>query len=141
MRVGPFNACLGLLSMALIMAVHGCNNVRISLNTPITQKDVAFIIPGQTTLSDVTGKLGTPDSITPSSQGAVATYRFLDMKYSRINFGWLVKPWSPADPDLVIARTGFGTDGFQVLYDSHWVVTQYSFLRHPSPRRFNPYPF
>lgn len=141
MRVDSSNACPVLLFMGLILALHGCNNVRISLNTPITYKDVAFIIPGQTTLADVTGKIGTPDSITPSFKGAVATYRFLDMKYSRINFGWLVKPWSPVDPDLVIARTGFGTDAFQVLYDSHWVVTQYSFLRQPSPRRFNPYPF
>lgn len=141
MRAGSLNRGFLLLSIALLLAIHGCNNVRITLNDPINQNDVAFIIPGQTTLSDVTAKLGTPDSITRSAKGAVATYRFLDMKYSRVNFGWLAKPWSPIDPDLIIARNGMGTDAFQVLYDSHWVVTQYTFLRHPSPRRFNPYPF
>ncbi|MEK7299930.1 MAG: hypothetical protein AAB072_02425, partial [Nitrospirota bacterium] len=65
------------------------------MNTPISQADVAFIEPGKTTLADVIGKLGTPDSITDSDIGVVATYRFLDMKYSRVNFGWLAKPWSP----------------------------------------------
>ncbi len=119
----------------------GCNVVRITLNTPITQNDVAFIVPGQTTLADVITKLGTPDSITESNMGVVATYRFLDMKYSRINFGWLLKPFSPVDSDLIISRTGFGTDAFELLCDSNWVVTHQSFLRRLSGPRFNPYPF
>jgi sulfur carrier protein ThiS len=119
----------------------GCNVVRITLNTPLTQNDVAFIVPGQTTLADVIAKLGTPDSITESYTGAVATYRFLDMKYSRINFGWLVKPFSPIDPDLIISRTGLGTDAFELLCDSNWVITHQSFLRRLSGSRFNPYPF
>ncbi len=119
----------------------GCNVVRITLNTPLTQNDVAFIVPGQTTLADVITKLGTPDSITESNMGVVATYRFLDMKYSRINFGWLLKPFSPVDSDLIISRTGFGTDAFELLCDSNWVVTHQSFLRRLSVPRFNPYPF
>jgi hypothetical protein len=119
----------------------GCNVVRITLNTPLTQNDVAFIVPGQTTLADVITKLGTPDSITESSMGVVATYRFLDMKYSRINFGWLLKPFSPVDTDMIISRTGFGTDAFELLCDSNWVVTHQSFLRRLSGPRFNPYPF
>jgi sulfur carrier protein ThiS len=119
----------------------GCNVVRITLNTPLTQNDVAFIVPGQTTLADVIAKLGTPDSITESNMGVVATYRFLDMKYSRINFGWLLKPFSPVDTDMIISRTGFGTDAFELLCDSNWVVTHQSFLRRLSGARFNPYPF
>jgi hypothetical protein len=119
----------------------GCNVVRITLNTPLTQNDVAFIIPGQTTLADVITKLGTPDSITDSHTGVVATYRFLDMKYSKINFGWMLKLWSPVDVDLIISRTGLGTDAFELLCDSNWVVTHQSFLRHFSSPRFNPYPF
>ena len=121
--------------------VVGCNVVRITLNDPLTQDDVAFIVPGETTLADVVAKLGTPDSITDSHAGIVATYRFLDMKYSRINFGWLLKPWSPVDPDLIVSRTGFGTDAFELLCSSDWVVTHQSFLRHLSGPRFNPYPF
>ena len=119
----------------------GCSVVRITLNTPLTQNDVAFIVPGQTTLADVITRLGTPDSITDSHTGVVATYRFLDMKYSRINFGWLLKFWSPADVDLIISRTGLGTDALELLCDSKWVVTHQSFLRHLSNARFNPYPF
>lgn len=135
-RLGPLLLCL-LMGWSIV----GCNVVRITLNTPLTQDDVAFIVPGQTTLADVVTKLGTPDSITDSHAGIVATYRFLDMKYSRINFGWLAKPWSPVDPDLIISRTGFGTDAFELLCDSNWVVTHQSFLRHLSGPRFNPYPF
>jgi len=119
----------------------GCNVARITLNTALTQNDVDFIVPGQTTLADVITKLGTPDSITDSYTGVVATYRFLDMKYSRINFGWLLKFWSPVDTDLIISRTGLGTDAFELLCDSNWVVTHQSFLRHLSGPRFNPYPF
>ena len=123
------------------MTFVGCNVVRLTLNTTITQNDVAFIVPGKTTLADVITKLGTPDSITDSNTGVVATYRFLDMRYSRINFGWLLKPWSPVDMDLIISRTGLGTDAFELLCDSNWVVTHQSFLRHLSGPRFNPYPF
>jgi hypothetical protein len=63
------------------------------------------------------------------------------MKYSRVNFGWLLKFWSPVDADLLISRTGLGTDAFELLCDSNWVVTHQSFLRHLSGPRFNPYPF
>lgn len=130
-----------LLSMLMGVTFAGCNVVRITLNTPLTQDDVAFIVPGQTTLTDVITKLGTPDSLTDSYTGVVATYRFLDMKYSRVNFGWLLKPWSPVDTDLIISRTGLGADAFELLCDSNWVVTHQSFLRRLSGPRFNPYPF
>ncbi|MCI0426729.1 MAG: hypothetical protein L0Z46_01775 [Nitrospiraceae bacterium] len=133
--------CPILLSTVMCVTFLGCNVARITLNTPLTQNDVAFIVPGQTTLADVITKLGTPDSITESYAGVVATYRFLDMKYSRINFGWLLKPFFPVDTDLIISRTGLGTDALELLCDSNWVVTHQSFLRHLSGPRFNPYPF
>jgi hypothetical protein len=92
-------------------------------------------------LTDVITKLGSPDSIADSRAGTIATYRFLDMKYSRVNFGWLFKLLTPVDPDLLISRTGFGTDAFVLLCDSNWVVTHQSFLRRLSSSRFDPYPF
>lgn len=141
MKLSLSRLCLILLSTFMCLTFVGCNVVRITLNTPLTQNDVAFIVPGQTTLADVITKLGTPDSITESNMGIVATYRFLDMKYSRINFGWLLKPFSPVDTDLIISRTGLGTDAFELLCDSNWVVTHQSFLRRLSGSRFNPYPF
>lgn len=130
-----------LLFTVMCVTSVGCNVVRITLNTSLTQDDVAFIVPGQTTLADVITKLGAPDSITDSYTGVVATYRFLDMKYSRVNFGWLLKPWTPVDPDLIISRTGLGVDALEVICDARRVVTHQSFLRHLSGPRFNPYPF
>jgi hypothetical protein len=141
MKLPSSGLCPILLSTVMCVTFLGCNVARITLNTPLTQNDVAFIVPGQTTLADVITKLGTPDSITESNMGIVATYRFLDMKYSRINFGWLLKPFSPVDTDLIISRTGFGTDALELLCDSNWVVTHQSFLRRLSGPRFNPYPF
>ncbi|HJT21469.1 MAG TPA: hypothetical protein VJ746_13420 [Nitrospira sp.] len=132
---------LVVLLLATATLSGGCNVVRITFNTPLTQQDVEFIVPGHTTFADVVGKLGAPDALTDSVAGFVATYRFLDMKYSRVNFGVLLRPWSPVDPDLIISRTGMGADALQVLYDSDGIVTQHGFLRHASGPRFNPYPF
>ena len=134
-------ACLIVLLLTLCMTTAACNVIRIKLNTPLYQDDVAFIEPGKTTLTDVVAKLGVPDSITDSYLGVVATYRFLDMKYSRVNFGYLLKPWTPVDPDLIISRTGFGVDAFELYCDSNWVVTHQSFLRQLSGPQFNPSPF
>ncbi len=133
--------CLSFLVVMISMIVQGCNFIRITLNTPLTPEDVIFIIPGQTTLADVVSRLGSPDSLTESTTGIVTTYRFLDMKYSRVNFGWLARPWTPVDPDLIFSRTGFGTDALQVLYDSNGIVTQHSFLRHVTDLPFHAYPF
>ncbi|HEX6949988.1 MAG TPA: hypothetical protein VF127_10365 [Nitrospira sp.] len=131
-----------LLLLVLVGALTpGCNVVRVTLNTPLTPDDVAFIVPGQTTLLEVVDRLGSPDSINNSETGIVSVHRFLDMKYARVNFGWLAKPWSPVDPDLIFSRTGFGTDAFQVFYDSNGTVVQHSFLRHVIDRPFHPYPF
>ena len=133
---------ISLLLLVLISIVFsGCNVVRITLNTPLTPEDVTFIVPGQTTLLEVVDRLGSPDSINNSTSGIVSIHRFLDMKYARINFGYLARPWSPVDPDLIFSRTGFGTDAFQVFYDSNGVVVQHSFLRHVTERPFHPYPF
>jgi hypothetical protein len=133
--------CSILLFTIICTTFAGCNVVRITLNTALTQSDVAFIVPGKTTLADVINTLGTPDSITDSYNGVVVTYRFLDVKYSRVNFGWLWKLWSPVDSDLIFSRTGLGTDAFQLFCDSNWVVTHRSFFRHLSSPRFSLYPF
>ncbi|MDF0645683.1 MAG: hypothetical protein P0111_16760 [Nitrospira sp.] len=137
----PRSQLLVLPIVALALAMGACNVVRITLNTPITLNDVTFIEPGRTNLSDVIAKLGAPDSMTDSDNGIVVTYRFLDVRYSRVNFGWLAKPWSPVDPDLIFSRLGLGVDAFQVLCDSNLVVQHRSFLRHFAGPQFTPYPF
>jgi hypothetical protein len=135
-KVTPF-----LLAVMVGLPSLGCNVVRISLNTTLSPEDVAFIVPGKTKLADVVARLGAPDSISNSDTGIVATYRFLDLKYSRVNFGWLAKPWTPVDPDLIFSRTGLGVDSFQVLCDSQWVVLEQGFQRHFLRPPFHPYPF
>lgn len=130
-----------LLTALLGLSSLGCNVVRVSLNTSLTAEDVAFIVPGQTTFAEVVARLGAPDSIGDSDTGMVATYRFLDVKYSRVNFGWLAKPWTPVDPDLIFSRTGLGIDAFQVFCDGQWVVVQQGFQRHLTRPPFYPYPF
>lgn len=129
------------LGALIPLSAFGCNVARISLNTVLTPEDVAFIVPGKTTLADVVTKLGAPDSINDSDTGIVATYRFLDLKYSRVNFGWLVKPWTPVDPDLIFSRAGLGVDAFEVLCDPQWVVVHQGFQRHLYRHPFHPYPF
>ena len=119
-----------ILGALVSLSAFGCNVARISLNNVLTPEDVAFIVPGKTTLADVVTKLGAPDSINDSDRGIVATYRFLDLKYSRVNFGWLVKPWTPVDPDLIFSRAGLGVDAFEVLCDPQWVVVHHGFQRH-----------
>ncbi len=119
----------------------GCNVVRISLNTTLTPQDVAFIVPGRTTLADVVMKLGAPDTLIESETGILATYRFMDLKYSRVNLGWLAKPWTPVDPDLIFSRTGLAVDAFQVAFDPGWVVQHHAFQRRLPGHPFYPYPF
>lgn len=130
-----------LVGAFVCLATLGCNVVRVSLNTTLGPEDVAFIVPGRTTMAEVVAKLGTPDSIGDTDTGMVATYRFFDVKYSRVNFGWLAKPWTPVDPDLIFSRTGLGIDAFQVFCNAQWVVVQQGFQRHLTRPPFYPYPF
>src|SRR5688572_5881976 len=134
-----YNACI--IVVLVLTSMTACNFIRISFNAPITPQDVAFIVPGNTSLTDVIHKLGSPDSLADSTSGVVATYRFLDLKYSRVNFGWLVRPWSPIDPDLIFSRTGLGIDAFEVWCDPKWVVIHQGFERHLIRPPFYPYPF
>lgn len=130
-----------LLSIVTAASLAGCNVARLTINTPLTPEHVAFITEGRTTLTDVVARLGAPDSMADADIGTVVTYRFLNAKYSRVNFGWLAKPWSPVDPDLVLSRSGFGADAFEVICDTNWVVIHRAFVRHRPEPLFTPYPF
>ncbi len=119
----------------------GCNIARLTINTPLTPQHVAFIAEGRTTLAEVVNALGAPDSMAEAESGTTVVYRFLNAKYSRVNFGWLVKPWSPVDPDLVMSRSGFGADAFELICDANWVIIHQGFVRHRPEPLFTPYPF
>lgn len=130
-----------LVAVMVSLPFMGCNVARVTLNTTLTPESVAFIVPGKTTFTDVVTRLGAPDTITDADSGVVATYRFLNIKYSRVNFGWLAKPWTPVDPDLIFSRTGLGVDEFQVFCNLDWVVVQQGFQRSLTRPPFHPYPF
>ena len=130
-----------LLPIAACLFLSGCTLARITVNTPLQEEDVKFIVPGQTSFYHVIDRLGVPDSITPAENGMVATYYFLDAKYSRVNFGIIAKIWSPVDPDVIFAAGGLGADMFQVQFDGNGKALASSFAYHTYSRSFSAWPF
>jgi hypothetical protein len=56
---------------------------------------------------------------------------------SRINFAWLIQPWSSVDPELVMSRSSFGADAYELTCDAHWVIIHQDFVRY-SPDQSSP---
>lgn len=130
--------------LAVLFAMNGCGFVSFALvtvNDPIEPSDVAFIESGKTTFPDVVKKLGVPDELSGTDQGAVAVYHFRDGKYSRVNFGWPLRFWLSVSPDLILAAGGLGTDVFMVAFDPHWVAREHAFAKHAAAARSMPWPF
>jgi hypothetical protein len=130
-------------AMAMIVAsgTTGCSFARLTINDTIMAADVAFIVPGRTTFRDIVERLGAPDEMRPAYDGAVVLYHFHDAKYSRVNFGHLLRPWTPIQPDLVLSTIGLGTEVFEVILDEQWIARQQAFTHHPSGRSHVPWPF
>ena len=143
MNVVPLPIARHLLPVAycLTLILSGCTFTRVSVNEPLHSEDVSFIVPGETSFSKVIDRLGVPDSLTPTEEGMVARYYFLDVKYTRVNFGIIAKIWSPVDPDLIFAAGGLGTDMFQVQFDGNGITLASSFAYHTRTRSFNAWPF
>ena len=124
------------LSLMLMFAlVDGCgfaDFARLSINEPITMKDVAFIRPDQTTFAEVVAQLGTPDELVESEAGVIAVYRFLDAKYSRINYGVVASAWSPIPPDLITAGLVMRLNRLDVRLSPTWVVHRVEFTNQPA---------
>ena len=132
----------GLLVFTLACSACGVLTfARLSVNEPITAEDLAFIAAGQTTLRDMAEKIGAPNELTKVEGGALGVYYFLDAKYSRVNFGWVLRFWSPVDPELILSKGGLGMDRLEVRFDSAWVVRDYGFANHAGARGFVPQPF
>jgi len=132
------------LTLVMVLVASGCGFVtfaRVSVNNPLRVGDVAFITPGRTTFVTVVDRLGPPNELAELHDGIVATYYFLDAKYSRVNFGWFARFWLPVSPDVVLAGGGLGTDMFQVLFDRDWVAIDAAFAYHTGTPSFSPWPF
>ncbi len=134
---------LGLLVVfALINSCGFADFARVSVNEPITMEDVAFICPDQTTFAEVIDRLGTPDELLESETGVIVGYRFLDMRYSRINYGILASAWSPVTPDVITEGLGMRLNRLTIRLSPTWVVQGTDFTNQPDrPSGFNPVPF
>lgn len=134
---------VGLIAVGLVLSGCPIQWRRITINETIKPEDVTFIRAGETTLSEVLAKLGAPDEISDSPGGAVARYRFRDLKYFRVNFGYAVKFLTPPGipDDMVLAGGGTGTHEFHVVFDANWVVQYHAFALHLGASQYRHWPF
>lgn len=117
---------------------------RVTINEPINEEMVAFIQKDRTTFKDVVDELGTPTRLISTTGGAIAVYEFLDIKYSRANYGWLIQflPQSQGQSvDMVMAGGGLGIDMFQVAFNDRWIAQYYTFAKHPDASHYVLWPF
>lgn len=131
--------------LLLVILNTGCGLatlVRISVNKHVAPEDLTFLQPDQTTLSDLVNRLGTPDEITASDDVLVARYHFLDAKYTRVNYGTLLQPWTPISPDMITEGLDTGLDALEVVLDSSWRIRHVAFSQHRNPpSQFRFWPF
>jgi hypothetical protein len=134
-------ACL-LLIPGFLSSCGFVTIARVSVNTHLSPEDVAFIQRDQTTLAEIVSRLGTPDEITTSDEGLVAIYHFLDAKYSRVNYGLLMRIWSPANVDLITQGLGMGLESLAIRFNASLRVDQVEFAHfHDRPPGFRFWPF
>lgn len=137
------HARLGLLlTFTLIDGCGFADFARVSVNEPITMDNVAFIRPDQTTFAEVIARLGTPDEFLDSETGVFVVYRFLDARYSRINYGSLASAWSPVTPDLITEGLGMRLNRLTIRLSPTWIVHHIEFSNQPEqPSGFTLVPF
>ena len=129
------------------LSVAGCDPIswtRVTLNRPLAGDDVAFIVPGKTTLDEVVARLGAPDQLIEAKDGFAANYLYRDAKYFRVNFGWpldFVSPTAYLPHDFVLERSASGADKFQVAFDSRLLVRYAGFFRGAEATKYKAWPF
>lgn len=140
--VGSTSLMACLVAALLVMStLSSCTIRRITINEPITQEDVVFVKPGETTLDEVVARLGAPDELTGTQSLAIFRYHFGSTKTFRINLGWIARFWSPVSPMLTFGRLAAGTDALQITFDREWVVRSVAFSDNARTTDFNPWPF
>jgi len=146
--ISPFIRRLGLALViaTCVLPTSACILIsHVTINDPINQETAAFIQEGRTTFKDVVEELGAPSRLIGiKGGGAIAVYEFLDIKYSRINYGWALQfiPQSYGQsPDIILAGGGLGIDMFQVVFDEGWTAQNYTFSKHAHASRYVYWPF
>jgi hypothetical protein len=129
------------------LGVAGCDLIswtRVTLNHPLEADDVAFILPGRTSLDEVVARLGAPDQLIGTRDGFAANYLYRDAKYFRVNLGYplgFVSPTAYLPHDFALARSASGADTFQVAFDARAVVQYAGFFRGAAGAQYKAWPF
>lgn len=138
---------IGIVLCLLLFPQVGCLRgpltwQRLTINQPILEQDVAFIVNGVTRFTDVVDRLGSPDELQPLGDSVVARYHFSDGKYFKGDYGWGLRFVIPFyAPDLILGGGGFGTDIWQVTCDARWIVQEHAFAWHANSSEFRLWPF
>ncbi len=132
--------CTALVLLAALI-LSGCEFRRISVNQPIRHEHVAFVVPGPTTLQEIVTGLGAPDEVTGSEGQLVFRYRFGTTKAVRVNFGWILRVWSPVAPSMSWTQSTASHEELQITFAPDWVVQHHAFSRKPRATGFNLWPF
>ena len=134
--------------IATASSIAGCGGpigwVRVTVNHPLAPHDVAFIVPGRTTWTEVTSRLGAPNRLAAAGDGLVADYLYSDGKSFTINPGWplgFLGPVSYAPHSLVLGGQGIGTHTFQVAVDVGGTVRYADFRRGEAASQYRLSPF
>jgi hypothetical protein len=130
------------------LGLGGCGGpfgwTRVTVNRPLTATDIAFIVPGKTTLHEVTDRLGAPDDVMGRRTGFVAEYFDYDGRSFRINFGWplgFIAPARYAPHDLAFAGQGIGVHTFAVAFDERGRAQYAEFIRAEAGSSWRWWPF
>jgi hypothetical protein len=143
----PTRPRLLVLLCLLALVLEGCPLAwrRVTLNEIIRPEDVAFIVPGKTTMAEVVKHLGAPGSMRSVDNRTVVRYHFLDVKYFTVNvtrplpFIFPAMQLVPNDLyQLTFSGGGSGTEELQIEFDPHWVVLYYAFAHHQHASRYIP---
>jgi len=118
-------------AVILVLPLVGCDPIasfsRVTLNTPLTAQETAFIQSKMTTFIQIVEQLGPPNELKGTSEGAVAVYYFLDGKRTRINYTAPAQFVQALIPDLVVSVWGVGVDQLTIWFDDRWVALDYGF--------------
>lgn len=101
--VGVFEK-VGILGILLLFSLSGCDFRRVVVNDPLVVDSLDELVPGKSTIQDVTKKLGAPDEIEEGAGGMVFRYRYGDSKTMRVNFGWILRVFFPVAPSMNLGR-------------------------------------
>ena len=94
----------GFVGILLLLTLSGCDFRRVVVNDPFVTDSLDALVPGQSTLHDVTKSLGAPDEIEEGANGMIFRYRYGDSKTMRVNFGWIFRVIIPVAPPMNMGK-------------------------------------